>query len=271
LAFRCNHPAWERIVATTRALPITTLVVAHYELVPIPATEATPLPRHEVIGVIRELISEIAETAGTPGFAEPTGASGGEAGHGAVAVPRSMATATTGAGAIAVRGDVCEFTYAGRTVALRTAKGVLDIVRLIDAGGAELHCLDLADAAVEESSTGETIDATARRQYEQRIRDLQGDIDEAEANSDYERAYRHQIELDQLIEHLSAAIGHGNRTRRSGGSAERARSAVTHRVRATIRQIDKLHPRLGAHLRRSISTGTYCSYRPESPVAWEII
>jgi hypothetical protein len=45
---------------------------------------------------------------------------------------------------------------------------------------------------------------------------------------------------------------------------------VTHRVRATIRQIDKLHPRLGAHLRHSINTGTYCSYRPEAPVAWQL-
>jgi hypothetical protein len=175
-----------------------------------------------------------------------------------------------GSGAISRLGDVVEFTYAGRTVAVRTAKGVIDIVRLIEADGSEVHCLDLADAAVEESPTGETIDATARRQYEQRIRDLQGDIDEAEANSDYERAYRHQIELDQLIEHLSAAIGHGNRARRTGGSAERARSAVAHRVRASIRQIDKLHPRLGAHLRNSISTGSYCSYRPESPVDWVV-
>ena len=131
-----------------------------------------------------------------------------------------------------------------------------------------MHCLDLAGAAVEEPSTGETIDATARRHYEQRIRDLQGDIDEAEANSDYERAYRHQDELDQLIEHLSAAIGHGGRTRRAGGSAERARSAVTHRVKATIRQIAKLHPQLGTHLTHAVNTGTYCSYRPEQPTVW---
>ena len=158
----------------------------------------------------------------------------------------------------------------GRTVAVRSTKGVADIVRLIRAEGAEVHCLDLAGAAVEEPSTGETIDATARRQYEQRIRDLQGEIDEAEANSDYERAYRHQDELDQLIEHLSAAIGHGGRTRRAGGSAERARSAVTHRVKATIRQIAKLHPQLGTHLTHAVNTGTYCSYRPEQPTAWHV-
>jgi hypothetical protein len=164
-----------------------------------------------------------------------------------------------------------ELTFAGRTIAVRSTKGLVDIARLVAAGGSELHCLDLADAAVEQGSTGEAIDATARRQYEQRIRDLQAEIDEAEANSDYERAYRHQDELDRLIEHLSAAIGLGGRRRRSsGGSAERARSAVTHRVRTTIRQLARLHPQLGSHLEHAINTGTYCSYRPEHPTVWTV-
>jgi hypothetical protein len=173
-------------------------------------------------------------------------------------------------GTIVCLGDVFEFSYADRTVAIRATKGLSDIVRLIEAGGSEVHCLELAGVAIEQSSTGEAIDATARRQYEERIRDLQGEVDEAEANSDFERAYRHQIELDQLIEHLSAAIGQGHRTRRSAGSAERARSAVTHRIRATIRQIVKLHARLGAHLGHSIKTGTYCSYRPERSTTWNV-
>ena len=64
------------------------------------------------------------------------------------------------------------------------------------------------------------IDAEARRNYEQRIRDLQAEIDEAESNSDYAHAYRSQAELDTLIDHLTAALGHGNRTRRAAGSAD---------------------------------------------------
>ena len=87
------------------------------------------------------------------------------------------------------------------------SKGVTDLVQLIDADGREIHCLDLVGAGVEQSSTGEVIDAEARRQYEQRIRDLQADIDEAEHDNDYGRAYRYQVELDTLIEHLTAALG----------------------------------------------------------------
>ena len=55
----------------------------------------------------------------------------------------------------------------------------------------------------------------------------------------------------------------------AGGSAERARSAVTQRIRATIRRLGAEHPELGRHLEASIVTGTYCSYRPEHPVDWE--
>ena len=47
---------------------------------------------------------------------------------------------------------------------------------------------------------------------------------------------------------------------------ERARTAVTYRVRAAIRKLDQLHPELGRHLANSVRTGTWCSYRPETDV-----
>ena len=78
------------------------------------------------------------------------------------------------------------------------------------------------------------------------------------------------MELDAIIEHLAAALGHGNRTRRTADTAERARSAVAHRVRTTINRIGKLHPALGRDLAHSVKTGMYCSYRPEQPTVWEV-
>ncbi len=153
---------------------------------------------------------------------------------------------------------------------MRQSKGLDDLVRLIEADGREVHCLDLAGAGVEESSTGPVLDDTARRQYEQRILELQEELDEAELNHDLARTYKSQVELDALIDHLTAALGVGNKTRSAGGTTERARSAVTHRIRAAIRQLEKVNPSLGRHLRHAINTGTYCSYRPEQPTAWRI-
>jgi hypothetical protein len=37
-----------------------------------------------------------------------------------------------------------------------------------------------------------------------------------------------------------------------------------------IDRVERLHPALGAHLRASVTTGTYCSYSPPAPTAWEL-
>jgi hypothetical protein len=70
------------------------------------------------------------------------------------------------------------------------------------------------------------------------------------------------------VSQLSAAYGLGGRVRRAGQPAERARTAVTARIRDAMRRIGSAHAELGTHLRHSVSTGTFCSYRPESPTTW---
>jgi hypothetical protein len=155
-------------------------------------------------------------------------------------------------------------------ISVRSSKGIVDIARLIAVPGRDVHCLDLMGAVLEDTSTGEVIDARARREYEERIRELQTDVDAAEADNDIARAERAQAELDALVDHLTATLGYGRRVRRGVDSAERARSAVTHRIRSTIRHLDSVHPQLAAHLRASITTGHYCSYRPEHPVDWHV-
>jgi len=75
-------------------------------------------------------------------------------------------------------------------------------------------------------------------------------------------------ERESLIEQLTAAYGLGGRARRVGSSAERARTAVTARMRDAIRRIASAHPKLGQHLLRSVRTGTFCVYEPETPVRW---
>jgi len=245
LAYAARHPAWPELAATARALPITTLVCSQFELVPVPRSDAAPLARRELFRTVRALLRDL------------------EAG-----IEPASAVDTTAA--IRATGDVYEFEFAGTRVTVRAGKGVGDLVRLIEADGAEIPATELADVGVEQGSTGELLDGPARRDYEQRIRDLQTELDAAEHDNDYARTYRYQVELDTLIDHLTAAVGRGGRTRRGAGNAERARSAVTHRTRAAIRQFERLHPALGRHLAHAVNTGTYCSYRPEHPVTWHV-
>lgn len=51
---------------------------------------------------------------------------------------------------------------------------------------------------------------------------------------------------------------------------ERARSAVSKRIRDALRRVQERHPRLGYHLRAGIKTGAHCVYvpHPERPLAW---
>jgi hypothetical protein len=37
-----------------------------------------------------------------------------------------------------------------------------------------------------------------------------------------------------------------------------------------VSKVEAAHPALGAHLRASVRTGTFCSYQPERPPSWKL-
>jgi predicted ATPase len=167
-------------------------------------------------------------------------------------------------------GDSWRVGFGGRTVRVRDVKGVRDLAILLARPGVDVHALELMGGADVGDSAGPALDEHARKAYQARIVELQHDIDAARDDNDRARAERAEIELDALVEQLSEAFGLGGRSRTTGSSAERARTAVTYRVRAAIRKLDQLHPELGRHLTNSVRTGTWCSYRPETEITWTI-
>jgi predicted ATPase len=167
-------------------------------------------------------------------------------------------------------GELWAIRFGGQTVHLRATKGLDDLARLLAEPEREVHVLDLFGAGVEEASTGAVLDATARRALEDRIRELQAELEEADAANDVARSEKLAVELDQVVDHLAAALGLGGRGRTGAGTAERARQAVTRRLRATIRRIGEEHEALGRHLEASIRTGAFCAYRPEVPTRWDV-
>jgi hypothetical protein len=171
-------------------------------------------------------------------------------------------------------GDLWRITFAGACVHLPHRKGIGDLVMLLARPGREIAALDLAGAAATDrpaapGDLGERLDARARAAYTARIRELQADLDDADAAGDAARSARVQHELDFVASELSAAYGLRG-PRRSGDPAEKARTAVTMRIRAVLAKIRKVHPDLGLHLHRSITTGRFCSYHPEEPISWHI-
>jgi hypothetical protein len=71
-----------------------------------------------------------------------------------------------------------------------------------------------------------------------------------------------------LLEEMRKATGLGGRARKMGDAAERARSAVTWRIRNAIKKIEPAHSALARHLANSIKTGVFCSYTPEKETNW---
>lgn len=170
-----------------------------------------------------------------------------------------------------VRQDaVWTLTYAGRTVVLPDAKGLRDLARLLARAGQEVHCTELVGVTVEQPDTGPVLDTQARRAYESRIVELQETLSDAEGLGDRGRADAARLELDLLVDQLAAATGLAGRSRRTTGTAERARATVSWRVRAALRRIAEVHPALAEHLRAALRIGVWSLYRPADPVDWDL-
>ncbi|QYN39917.1 hypothetical protein K1T35_23635 [Pseudonocardia sp. DSM 110487] len=72
-------------------------------------------------------------------------------------------------------------------------------------------------------------------------------------------------------EQLGRTAGIAGRPRTLGSSTtERARKAVGGRLREAIQRIGAVLPELGAHLDRSVITGTTCRYDPAEPLTWRL-
>jgi predicted ATPase len=208
------------------------------------------------------------------------------AGTASVTAPAQPVQTADGTGELRRVGDLWQLTFAGSSVHLPDLKGMHDLAVLLQRPGRDVPALDLAAATTPTASPaarataaeadlgvpgdlGEQLDAQARAAYAARIRALQADLDDADTAGDPERAARAQQELDFLTGELSAAYGlHG--PRRAGDPADKARAAVTGRIRAALAKIRGAHPMLGRHLDRSIYTGRFCSYRPDEPTTWRI-
>jgi TolB-like protein/Tfp pilus assembly protein PilF len=165
-------------------------------------------------------------------------------------------------------GDRWMLAFDGHIVSLTDVKGFGDLAVLLARPHEEVHCLELAGRAAEPGEADAVLDERAKREYRARMQDLQRSIDEADRANDVAGAAKAREELDAFVDMLSGSLGLGGRSRALGSAAERARSAVTWRMRSAMKKIAGAHPRLGRHLDNSIRTGTFSVYAPERPVAW---
>lgn len=167
-------------------------------------------------------------------------------------------------------GELWILSFDGLTLQLADMKGFHDLVELIAHPHEPIHCLDLAGRSSDSSGEDTVLDARARRELTARAKALQLEIEEAEEFNDPGRIESAREELEQVVTTLSQALGLAGKPRRLGSAVERARTAVTWRIRSVIKKAAAVHPALGRHLENSVRTGTFCTYAPEKAVEWNL-
>jgi len=160
-----------------------------------------------------------------------------------------------------------KLSFENSVVQLPEVKGFYDIQKMLSHPRQLFHCAELMGSVINEKAE-KLFDLKAKKQYEKKIVELQDDMRDAEERNDFLKLERLQDEYDKLIEYLSQSLGIKGKVRETNTPVEKARSAVTWRIRSAIARIESYHPQLGAHLSNAIKTGSFCSYQPERKVIW---
>lgn len=237
--------------------------------------------------VARVVAAEAAEAAGNDiaaaqerQAARSTFESFGAQGRAAeLAQPNTPTSATPHAATFNCSDGVRHVLFNGTEFSTPDLVGYRHLARILARPGEDIAALDLVVA--ERGSAPDDpepqwglpkLDDQARAAYRRRLAEVDDDIAEAVANNDPVRAELAQRDRDFLVAELSRAVGLGGRIRLDGSDAERARTAVFRSIRYAINRLAQHDPQLSEHLRRSVSTGTWCRYDPDplALVVWEI-
>jgi tetratricopeptide (TPR) repeat protein len=188
-------------------------------------------------------------------------------------------------------GEYWNLTYQGKTCLLKDAKGFRYIQRLAENPNQEFHSIDLlggiGPGGVESvhlefsesmhvglpADAGAMLDDRAKQSYRERLRELREILEDQQIRGDLEKASRTEAEIEFLTREIVRAVGLAGRDRRAGSMAERARLSVTRAIKASVDKISSHDPALGDFFRRTIKTGTFCSYNQDrqAPVFWQFV
>ena len=160
-------------------------------------------------------------------------------------------------------GPVWHLAFRGLQATVAHSKGIADLAVLLANPGTDIHALVLAGSTQSSAHGGTIVDRAALAAYRQRLRDLDDDLDESVRHCDVARTELLTAERGAILEELRRTTTSTGQPREfSNRPAERARKAVSARIRAAISTITIVLPELGEHLDKTIVTGTYCRYMP---------
>lgn len=182
--------------------------------------------------------------------------------------------AESGSASLTRRGSVWTAAWREERGSLPHSKGLTDIAVLLLRPGREVPALELAGGASVPSGHDRVVDLEALRAYRARLDELVTEIEQADRHADLSRREHLTSERDEVLLELRRVTGLGGRARTGANDpGERARKAVSARIRDAIKRLDAVTPLLAQHLDRSIRTGLRCSYDPavgEAAIRWRV-
>lgn len=170
-------------------------------------------------------------------------------------------------------GDVWVLSYAHKTVHLKDSMGLRDLAQLIANPDKEIHARFLASGENKDkqADTQETeiLDSQALKAYRQRLVELAEAQQQASQCKNETRYAELENERDAIQNELTKALSLSGRQRTFTSDDEKARKAISARIRSSIKRIESVHSELAEHLTNSINTGNYCSYNTKDKTHWQ--
>ena len=189
--------------------------------------------------------------------------------------PGSVDESAAATASLIRQGGVWTISWQDESRTMPHLKGLSDIALLVGRRDQEISALELFGGPARSGvGTDAMTDATSLEAYRRRLGDLDAEIEDADRNADLGRSELLDVEREQLLAELRRVTGLGGRIRSNANDpAERARKAVSGRIRDVTRRLAEATPDLAAHLDRSIQTGLRCSYAPvgsDRKLQWNI-
>jgi hypothetical protein len=119
-----------------------------------------------------------------------------------------------------------------------------------------------------DSDAYQVLDATARKQYKERLGSIDRELLNAERNNDMAQMELLAEEKQALIDELQSNIGLAGRPREFATDAEKSRKAVSRTIKTALTNIRKQHPKLANHLEHCIKFGAACRYEGDG-IPWD--
>jgi pimeloyl-ACP methyl ester carboxylesterase len=184
----------------------------------------------------------------------------------------SQATAAN-ENALVRRGEVWMLSFEEAQALLKHSKGLADLATLLANPGAEIAAATLmrgVEPTAAPVGSDDMLDDRARSEFRARVQAIEEDLEEARSFNDLGRIERLEQEGDAILAELRVATGLGGRSRKLKDPSERARKAVSARIRESIQRIAEAHPAAGEHFADAVRTGAFCCYEPKSGVNWRV-